>query len=88
MWNFQQRHCRLVHNTSALIEKFSEENRLFQWYKPIKRRLETSTETATTTKTLVKMELDENPINLVVEVEPNDNKDIVDKGSIFPDTVN
>lgn len=40
-----ERHCRLVHNTPALIEKYSAEEQLYRCYTPIKRRLDACAET-------------------------------------------
>lgn len=49
----------MVHNTSALIEKFSDDDQLFHCYNPKKRRSDTCIETITTAKKTVKNELDE-----------------------------
>lgn len=48
-----ERHCRLVHNTFALIEKFSDDDQLFHCYKPMKRRSDTCIETVTTAKRMM-----------------------------------
>lgn len=63
----------MVHNTSALIEKYSADNQLFQWYNPTKRRLlDTCIETATTTKKMVKIELDEQPVTHAEQMDISD----------------
>lgn len=66
----------------ALIEKFSDGDQLFQCYKPTtKRRLDLCMETATTTKRMIKIELDEKP---VTRVEQHDKSADGEHGSNFP----
>lgn len=44
-----QRHCRLVHNTPAFIEKYSDEDECFKPFTPVKRRVDFTTQIIPTT---------------------------------------
>lgn len=65
-----ERHCRLVHNTPALIEKYSAEEQLYQCYTPIKRRLDTCAETIPTAKKMMHGDFKE---EAVTHLEPPEN---------------